>query len=186
MLFGNPGAIISITYKKKCRKSGELQPILIPPTTPSRYVSFNRALNLREPGEDTGDWHFKVMFFCAANEPPKVANLAGEGMKIDTTPTLGTRGVRDMSDELARRKVKAMAGPVYVANHYRAIADLALVELIKGRVPMTVTVRVVNQWLDTEDQIAMLVQDYLFPLEGQLVGEAREAYQTWLPTICYE
>ena len=59
----------------------ELQPIQIPPTTPRRYLSFNRALNLREPGEDTGDWHFKVMFVCAADEPPKVASLAGEGTR---------------------------------------------------------------------------------------------------------
>lgn len=94
----------------------ELQPIQIPPTTPRRYVSFNRALNLREPSEDTGDWHFKVMFFCAADEPPKVARLAGEGMRIDTTPALGELGVRDMSDELDRKKVKAKRGPVYVAN----------------------------------------------------------------------
>ena len=164
----------------------ELQPIEIPPTTPRQYLSFNRALNLREPGEATGDWHFKVMFFCAADEPPKMATLAGEGKEIDTTPSLGDRGVRDMSHELARRKVKAMAGPIYVANHYRAIADLALAELIKGRVPMTVTGRVVNQWLDTEDQIATLVQDYLVPLGDQLASEAREAYNEWLPTIHYE
>ncbi len=162
-----------------------LQPIQIPPTTPRRYVSFNRALNLREPGEDTGDWHFKVMFFCSADEPPKVANLAGEGTEIDTTPTLGELGVRDMSDELARKNVKAMSGPIYVANHYRAIADLALAELMEGRVPMTVTARAVNQWFDTEDQIATLVRDYLVPLGDQLVGEARKSYDAWLPTIQY-
>ena len=57
-----------------------LQPVYIPPTTPRRYVSFNRALNLREPGEDTGDWHYLVMFFSAADEPQKIASLAGEGM----------------------------------------------------------------------------------------------------------
>ena len=164
----------------------ELQPIQIPPTTPRRYISFNRALNLREPGEDTGDWHFKVMFFCAADEPPKVASLAGEGMRIDTTPSLGELGIRDMSDELARKQVRAMSGPVYVANHYRAVADLALVEIMKGRIPMTVTARVINQWFDTEDQIAMLVQDYLVPLGGQLTGEARTVYNKWLPTISYE
>ena len=91
-----------------------------------------------------------------------------------------------MSDELARKQVRAMSGPVYVANHYRAVADLALVEIMKGRVPMTVTARVINQWFDTEGQIATLVQDYLMPLGGQLTGEARAVYDKWLPTISYE
>jgi hypothetical protein len=164
----------------------ELQPIRIPPTTPWRYVSFNRALNLRAPGEDTGDWHFKVMFFCAPDEPKKVATLAGEGTEVDTTPSLGERGVRDMAKELARRRVQPFAGPVYVANHYRAIADLAMPELMKGRVPLRVTSRAINQWLDTEEQVQTLVDDYLVPLGDQLTGAAREAYEAWLPTVSYE
>lgn len=129
----------------------ELQPIHISPTTPRRYVSFNRALNLRKSDEDTGDWHFKIMFFCVAHEQPKEAKLTGGRTKVDTTPSLGERGVRDMSSELARAKVTESSGPIYVANHYRAIADLALAELMKGRVPMTVTVGCINQWFDTED-----------------------------------
>lgn len=164
----------------------ELQPIQIPATSPRRYVSFNRALNLREPGEDTGDWHFKVMFFCTIDEPPKIARLAGEGTEIDTTLSLGDRGVRDMSAELTRLRVTEENGPVYVANHYRAIADLALMELLRDRVPMTVTARCINQWLDTEDQIDKLLQDYLIPLGDQLDGVAREAYDAWLPTIKHE
>lgn len=125
------------------------------------------------------------MFFCSADEPPKIANLAGEGTEIDTAPSLGELGVRDMLGELARKNVKAMSGPIYVADHYRSIANLALAEPIEGRVPMTVTARALNQWFDTEDQIATLVRDYLVPIGNQLVGEAQEAYQAWLPTILY-
>ncbi len=112
-----------------------LQPIAIPPTTPRRYISFHWALNLREPDEDTGDWHFDVMFFCRADQPPQGVNLAGEGMAIDSTVALGERGVRDMAHELASGNVRPLDGPVYVANHYRAMADLALAELLKGWIP---------------------------------------------------
>lgn len=163
-----------------------LQPIRIPKTTPPRYISFNRALNLRKPGEETGDWHFKVMFFCAADEPQKVANLAGEGTDIDTTPTLGARGIRDMANELACKNVQPLSGPVYVANHYRAISDLAMSDLSRGRVPMSVTARSINQWFDTEEQIGTLVCDYLAPLRAQLSGEGIASFEVWLPTIQYE
>jgi len=55
-------------------------PIEIPPTTPLSYVSFNRALNLRLPDEETGDWHFYSAFFCEPDEmPTEKASLAGPG-----------------------------------------------------------------------------------------------------------
>ena len=38
-------------------------PILISKASPISYISFKRALNLRLPGELTGDWHFEASFF---------------------------------------------------------------------------------------------------------------------------
>ena len=91
-----------------------------------------------------------------------------------------------MADELARKKVLPKCGPVHVANHYRAITDLALEEFLHRRVPMTVSVRTINQWLDTEAQMEILVRDYLVSLGDQLIGEAREIYESWLPTVQYD
>ncbi len=54
------------------------RPVRIPVTTPTRYVSFQSALNLRLPGEHTGDWHYDVSFFTAATNPYTVT-LAGPG-----------------------------------------------------------------------------------------------------------
>ena len=70
-------------------------------------MSFNRALNLREPGENAGGWYLKVLFFSFADEPPKVASPAGEGTEVGTTPSLGELGVHYMSGELARENVKS-------------------------------------------------------------------------------
>ncbi len=91
-----------------------------------------------------------------------------------------------MARQLARHKVRLLNGPVYVANHYRAIADLALIELLQGRTPRIAAVCVINQWLDTKDQVATLVQDYLGPLGAQLHGPSREVHAAWLPTIQYD
>ena len=51
---------------------------------------------------------------------------------------------------------------------------------------MTVSVRTINQWLDTEAQMEILVRDYLVSLGDQLIGEAREIYESWLPTVQYD
>ena len=89
-------------------------PIEIPPTTPWLYISFHQALNLRELDENTGDWHFNPMFYRNANQPEKKANLAGKGMTIDSTPSLGDFGVRDMAHILDHQGIKRKEGPVYV------------------------------------------------------------------------
>jgi len=162
-----------------------LQPIHIPCTTPTRYLSFNRALNLRLPDELTGDWHFELAFFCTSGEPAKAARLAGVGEATDTTPTLGDLGVRDMAAVLSQKKVSDGAQPIYVANHFRAITDLALSDLLAGRIPPVVTRETVNQWLDTKEQVQALVELYLTPLQGQLSKAPLATFNKWLPTIRY-
>ena len=67
------------------------------------------------------------MFFGCRT--PRYADVAGTGTAADATTTLGSKGVRDMTELLGKYKVKPYSGPVYVANHYRAIVDLALQEL---------------------------------------------------------
>lgn len=143
-----------------------MQPIIIPPTSQSRYLSFNRALNLRLEDELTGDWHFKVAFFCDSSESPKTASLAGNGQRIDTNCALGGLGVRDMAHVLAAKKVRENTGPVYVANHFRAITDLAFDDFLEDRTPGVITPQTVNQWLDTDAQVRQLIDEYLWPLRA--------------------
>ena len=76
----------------------------IPVTTPTRYVSFQAALNLRLPGEETGDWHYCSSFFTYA-EYPHTIRLAGPSGRADTTSSLGSRGVRDMAHILANEVI---------------------------------------------------------------------------------
>lgn len=166
--------------------SGELQPIEIPSTSAYRYISFNQALNLRAEGELTGDWHFKVMFFCVTDQPRKKASLAGKGMAVNTNPSLGDFGVRDMSLELERAGVCSNKAPVFVANHYRAIADIAVSEVQAERFPKRVTNRCINQWLDTYEQIQTLSSEYLALLPQQLEGVELRIFEDWWSTIHFE
>ena len=169
-----------------CPMPKRVRPVIIPPTTPRCYLSFHTALNLRLPNELTGDWHFLSAFYSPANGPPVEVRLAGEGMEIDTNPSLGSRGIRDMADILVKKKfLTKNSSPVWVANHARAIADWAMLALQSKFQPYAVTVDDVNQWLDTEAQVDDLISNYLIPLRRQKAGNELLKWDSWLETIRY-
>ena len=158
-------------------------PILIPETSPTSYISFNRALNLRAPGELTGDWHFDVSFFGYPER--SYAPLAGRKGLVNTTFALGSRGVRDMGRLIADNSIKPYDGPVWVANHYRAIADIAMHELQGDFSSEVLPACQIAGWLWSEEDFDILVEDYLKPLRAQIRGRRRRAYDEWLPTVVY-
>ena len=168
------------------------EPIGIPETSPTRYISFMRALNLTLPEEWTGDWHFDVSFFGYTQG--ETAGLAGEGTDVDTTPSLGSRGVRDMGRIIANAGIKPYDGPVWVADHYRALADLCAEHLLKMSVedleedPLWYTYPSgnINQYLNSQEQVDRLVADYLVPFRGQLSSRRQPAFDAWIPTLVFE
>ena len=168
----------------------EGHPILIPTTSPTSYISFRRALNLSAPGEHTGGLHFQEYFFGFVE--PTVAPLTGPGGIVDSTPSLGSKGVRDMGRVIADGGIQPYNGPVYVANHYRALADIALdslldtpVEELREIEPKSIlSAWEVNDMLNNDEaEIGHLVEEYLKPLRRQLEGLRRDTYDRWLPTI---
>ena len=90
-----------------------------------------------------------------------------------------------MGAELRARGVP-IKGPVWVAAHPRAIADLAMLDLLEKRAPMIASVRQINAWLDTEVQVNELREGYLAPLRGQLEGAVQAIFEAWLPTVRFE
>ncbi len=131
----------------------------------------------------TGDWRFEVSFF--GYPARSYARLAGRNGLVDTTLTLGSGGVRDMGHQIANRSIKPYDGPVWVANHYRAIADMAM-SMLQGRCSAEVLPACqINDWMWTQEDIDVLVEDYLKPLRGQTRGPRREAFDQWLPTVVY-
>ena len=158
-------------------------PILIPETSPTSYISFKRALNLHVPDELTGDWHFDVSFFGYPER--SYAPLAGRHSLVNTTPALGSRGVRDMGRLIADYGIKPYDGPVWVANHYRAIADMAMGRLQGYCSSEVLPACQIDDWLWSEEDFDILVEDYLKPLRAQIRGLRRKAYDKWLPTVVY-
>lgn len=180
----------SVHEHAKPRRPVEGHPILIPPTSPTSYISFRRALNLSAPGEHTGGLHFQEYFFGFVE--PTVAPLTGPGGIVDSTPSLGSKGVRDMGQVIADAGIQPYNGPVYVANHYRALADIALdslldtpVEELREMEPKSILSawEVNDMFNNDEAEIEHLVGEYLKPLRRQLEGLRRDTYDRWLPTI---
>jgi hypothetical protein len=99
---------------------------------------------------------------------------------------LGERGIREMSQILQAQSIISDSKPVFVANHYRAIADLAMLHLSEGQMPTITTARQINEWLDTEEQVKHLVSEYLYPLRSQLDEAAMEIFDQWIATMSYE
>jgi hypothetical protein len=159
--------------------------IEIPPTSLQCYISFKHALNLRFPQEDTGEWHFLTAFFDDKKEN-RSAPLAGLGKSVNTIPSLGDLGIREMSQVIKAQQITFSNAPVYVANHYRAIADLAMSQLLQGQMPSIATAQSINQWLDTEEQINQLVNNYLMPLRSQLNEDTKNIFDQWIITVRYE
>ena len=165
----------------------KFRPVRVPVTSPTRYVSYQAALNLRLPGEHTGDWHQETSFFTMEDNPHTLI-LAGPGGWGDSTPSLGSKGVRDMAHILSDWVIPPDCGPVWVANHYRAIADYVVLDTEGGRClrsPRYCPVFSINQWLDTEEQIEHLVEEYLKPLGEQFTPPARAIHDEWLPTVVF-
>ena len=156
-------------------------PVRIPDTSPTRYISFQFALNLKFPWEFSGDWHFEAMFF--GYKEPRYARVAGTGTAVDTNPSLGSKGVRDMAQVLADWKVRPHSGPVYVANHYRAVADLALWELQEGEGPALTEADKINDWIRTQQEMETLKEEYLKPLRFQLGAAEQKAFDEWMPSL---
>lgn len=184
------GFMDAVHERAKPRRPVEGHPILIPATSPTSYISFRRALNLCLPDEWTGGLLFEEYFFGFGE--PTVTPLAGSGGRVDSTPSLGSKGVRDMGRIIADHKIQPYSGPVYVANHYRALADIALSSLMNLPLedmreiePASIlSAWEVNDMLNNEDaEIDHLVEEYLKPLGGQLAGIRMETYDRWLPTI---
>lgn len=117
---------------------GSVKPGGIPATrTPAHYISFHAALNLRIPDEETGGWPAHTALHVPIRSPDRLLPCAGDGERVNTNPALGAYGVRDMGDilrDLFRRTaahtggMDVRAGPIWVANHFRAIADLVAID----------------------------------------------------------
>lgn len=129
------------------------------------------------------------MQFLTLKDSPHALNFARPSGFTDTTPSLGSKGVRNMAHILEGQYIPPGSGPVWVANHFRAIVGCVLLDTRgcwSAKYPRHVTVRCINLWLSTPEHIEHLVGEYLKPLCPQLPPEELEIHVAWLPTVVFD
>lgn len=149
--------------------------IHIPPdTSPSRYLSGMVALNVPSP-EGTGDWHQDGTFFMGPVRIPR-GLLAGPGCEWDTTPYLGQVGVIDVSSRLDAAGIPHPEGPVWAADHARAIADMVIGHAVAGRVVAHVDLDAWMHFDEDKDAVFALLDIAMYKLSQ----EAAACASRWL------
>ncbi|RJX78500.1 nucleotidyltransferase family protein [Pseudomonas sp. LS-2] len=85
------------------------------------YITGKAAINFPHPGSTTGGWHFLSYF----NRESGVAKVSLAGIHYpDTTEFFGDMGVLDVTDPMAQRGWSVEGRRLYMADHYRAAADM--------------------------------------------------------------
>ncbi|VVO40374.1 hypothetical protein [Pseudomonas fluorescens] len=87
------------------------------------YITGKAAINFPHPESTTGGWHFLSYF----DRDSGVAKVSLAGIHYpDTTDFFGDAGVIDVTDELARRGWSEDCKRLFMADHYRAAADMVM------------------------------------------------------------
>ena len=85
------------------------------------YITGKAAINFPHPGSTTGGWHF-LSYFDRESGVAKVS-LAGIHYP-DTTDYFGDLGITDVTDQLADLGWSVEGERLFMADHYRAAADM--------------------------------------------------------------
>lgn len=85
------------------------------------YITGKAAINFPHPGSTSGGWHF-LSYFDRESGVAKVS-LAGIHYP-DTTDYLGDLGITDVTDRLADLGWPVEGQRLFMADHYRAAADM--------------------------------------------------------------
>jgi hypothetical protein len=122
---------------------------MLPPTTKEYYLTGMTAMNIPNPEEDTGDWHFQAAFFGWKDRKSKIF-VAGIAGAYDTNDILKDFGIQECHEKLRGMGVPIPESqPVYAANHYRAMLDMLLDCVKKGKYPYHLDI---DEWFNTEKQ----------------------------------
>ncbi|MEX5545898.1 hypothetical protein Q1J68_09800 [Pseudomonas pergaminensis] len=87
------------------------------------YITGKAAINFPHAGSTTGGWHFLSYF----DRETGVAKVSLAGIHYpDTTKFFGDLGITDVTDQLADRGWSVEGRRLYMADHYRATADMVV------------------------------------------------------------
>ena len=103
----------------------------LPDTTETEYFTGITALNIPTEDGDFSDWHFTDTFLRG-----KVRLRIAVKDSADTTPILGSYGIRECSNLLRRYGVNIPEDKkVYSADFVRALLDMVYTNTLENRIP---------------------------------------------------
>ena len=89
----------------------------------THYITGKAAINFPHAGCTTGGWHFLSYF----DRDSGIAKVSLAGIHYpDTTDFFGDAGLIDVTDELAMRGWSEDGKRLFMADHYRAAADMII------------------------------------------------------------
>lgn len=89
--------------------------------TREHYITGKAAINFPYPGVSTGGWHFMSYW----NRDSGVCKVSLAGIHFpDTTSFFGDAGIADVTQVLAERGWESVGRTMWMADHYRAAADM--------------------------------------------------------------
>lgn len=121
----------------------------------THYITGKAAINFPYAGTTTGGWHFLSYF----DRDSGVAKVSLAGIHYpDTTDFFGAAGVIDVTDELAMRGWSEDGKRLFMADHYRAAADMIVKWALSGSTHCNVEVA---EWFPTraEKQLLFAILD---------------------------
>lgn len=116
------------------------------------YITGKAAINFPLPGCSTGGWHFLSYFDREAG----VAKVSLAGIHYpDTDAFFGDTGITDMTEELRKRGWPVEDRGLFMADHYRAAADMIVKWALSDSTPCNVEVA---EWFPSPEARSRLLK----------------------------
>ena len=142
--------------------------------TREHYITGKAAINFPFPGVTTGGWHYLSYWDRAAG----VAKVSLAGIHYpDTTEYFGRVGIVEMGQVLVKLGWPVQGRDVYIADHYRAAADMIVRWALSESQHCNVEL---EEWFPDEDDKRRFV-DLLLAARPRLQELGRlEKVEAWL------
>ena len=167
--------------------------VIIPPTTPARYVTGGSALNVPDPlRRGGGDWHNGWSYMRPASAMRRVAQMSTDdadnpALEHVLTQILGTERLLDLRPGLVRicHPQAAEATIIWGASHERATVEYVLAKTMSfippcaGRAEHILDRRTVHRWLGSDEQWDWAEQT-LLRVAAELPAVRARAIEDWV------
>lgn len=140
------------------------------------YITGKAAINFPRRGSTSGGWHF-LSYFDRESGVAKVS-LAGIHYP-DTTTYFGDLGITDVTDQLASRGWTVEGRSLFMADHYRAAADMIVRWVLSESIHCSVEI---DDWFPSRTEKQRLLEVLDIDRSKLLDARRLQKVEAWLCT----